>query len=305
MRKRIGVILGALLLTLAVFTGCGSSASENSSTVATSSSSQQIAVKMLNVGQGDAILIQTATQTVLIDTSDLDEQDKLRQELKKAGITKIDKLILSHPHADHIGGVAGVVLKDYPVGEVYDNGMMSKSKVYINYMKMLKQQNIPRKGLVAGDVLDFGSGVTFKVLAPTADLVAKANDKSYKHDPNNESVVGQLIFGDFKMMFTGDAEKAEEQTILAATSNLKSQVLKAGHHGSKTSSSKEFLQAVKPETVLISCGAGNDYGHPHGETMKKFRALNLNIFETDKNGTITVTSDGKTYKVSAEQGGAQ
>jgi competence protein ComEC len=243
---------------------------------------------------------------VLIDTSDLDEQEKLRAELKKAGIKRIDKLILTHPHADHIGGVEGVVLKDYEVGEVYDNGMPSKSKIYTRYMKLLKQKNIKRHGLTAGDELDFGGGVKFKVFAPEKSVVEKGSKTTEGHDPNNESVVGQLIFGDFTMMFTGDAEKAEEEPMVHAYgNNLKSKILKAGHHGSKTSSSAAFLKAVSPEAVLISCGAGNDYGHPHAQTMKRYQMMKLKIFETDKNGTITVKTDGKDYSIVPETGDAQ
>ena len=317
MRKRIGMILGLLLLVMAFLTGCGGNSPAGSSGASSGSGSTAAAaneavpsgtltIKMLNVGQGDAILIQTAEQTVLIDTSDLDEQEKLRNELKKAGVKKIDKLILTHPHADHIGGVEGVVLKDYEVGAVYDDGMPSNSKIYTRYMKLLKQKNIAHQGLKAGDTLDFGNGVMFKVFAPSAELVQKGTAKGYKHDPNNESVVGRLSFGAFSMMFTGDAEADEEKGIVANYSTeLKSNVLKAGHHGSKTSSSAAFLRAVKPEAALISCGAGNDYGHPHKETMKKFQAMKLQIFETDKNGTITVTSDGQTYSIKPEQGDAQ
>ena len=264
-----------------------------------------ITVKVLNIGQGDSILIQTGEKTVLVDTSDVDERDKLRAELKKADVKKIDTIILTHPHADHIGGM-DVLLDEYTVGMVYDNGMPSTSKLYLGYVKKLKEKKIERKGLVAGDRVDLGGGAVFEVLGPSAELVKEGSVKGYKHDPNNESVVGRLVFGDFSMMLTGDAEKKEEKEILASGgAQIKSTILKSGHHGSKTSSSADFLRAVQPEAALISCGVNNDYGHPHKETMKKYHALNIPIYVTAENGTITVTSDGKTYKIVPERGEKQ
>ena len=310
MKRKLSLLMGLMLALTCFLAGCGGQKTADkpaeTSAAATTDAAANMTVKMLNVGQGDAILVQTPQQTVLIDTSDLDEQEKLRAELKKAGVKRIDKLILTHPHADHIGGVEGVVLKDYEVGEVYDNGMPSKSKIYTRYMKLLKQKNIKRHALTAGEELDLGGGVKFKVFAPAKDVVEKGSKTTDNHDPNNESVVGKLIFGDFAMMFTGDAEKVEEEPIVKAYGGeLKSNILKAGHHGSKTSSSADFLRAVNPEAALISCGAGNDYGHPHAQTMKKFHSLKLKIYETDKNGTITVTTDGKTYQIVPETGDAQ
>ncbi|SFT53678.1 competence protein ComEC [Selenomonas sp. GACV-9] len=338
MRKKIGIILGLVMLTIAVLAGCGaatngSSASGESSNVASApaaASPAKLTVKMLNVGQGDAILVQTAEQTVLVDTSDVDERDKLKRELDKAGVRKIDKVILTHPHADHIGGMA-LLLKDYEVGEVYDNGMPSTSKIYINYMKELKAKGIKRHALKDGDVLDFGSGVSFQVMFPSAEIAAAGTEPGYKHDPNNESVVGKLICGEFSMLLTGDAEKEVEEKLLAAHwADLHSTILKSGHHCSATASSVHFLKAVWPETVLISCGAGNDYGHPHPDVLARYLAepkftdrrdgktkktklvkndkgeiLKAKVYETDKNGTITVTTDGNTYEVTAEQGAAQ
>ena len=263
-----------------------------------------ITVKVLNIGQGDSILIQTGEKTVLVDTSDVDERDKLRAELKKADVKKIDTVILTHPHADHIGGM-DVLLDEYTVGMVYDNGMPSTSKLFLGYVKKLKDKHIERKGLVAGDRVDLGGGAVFEVLGPSAALVKEGNVKGYKHDPNNESVVGRLVYGNFSMMLTGDAEKKEEQAILASGSPVQSTILKSGHHGSKTSSTADFLRAVRPEAALISCGVNNDYGHPHKETMKKYHALDIPIYVTAANGTITVTSDGKTYDISVEKGEKQ
>ena len=310
MKKNLRILMAAVLSLSLLLSGCGGSATSNDKAApagqAAVATVQEMTIKMLNVGQGDAILIQTPEQTVLIDTSDLDEQEKLRKELQKAGVKRIDKLILTHPHADHIGGVEGVVLKDYEVDEVYDNGMPSKSKIYTRYMKILKQKNIKRHGLAAGDELDFGGGVKFKVFAPEKAVVEKGSKTTDNHDPNNESVVGKLIYGNFSMMFTGDAEKTEEMPMVNTYGQkLKSMLLKSGHHGSKTSSSKEFLREVDPEAALISCGAGNDYGHPHEQTMKKYRAMKLKIYETDKNGTITVKTDGKNYTIEPEMGDAQ
>jgi competence protein ComEC len=156
------------------------------------------------------------------------------------------------------------------------------------------------------EVLNFGGGVSFKVLSPPKEVVEKGSKSTDNHDPNNESVVGKLIFGNFSMMFTGDAEQQAEKVMVDNfAGDLRSTLLKAGHHGSKTSSSAAFLRAVQPEGVLISCGAGNDYGHPHKQTMKKYQSLKLKIYETDLNGTIVVTSDGKSYKIKPERGDAQ
>ncbi|MCI6284553.1 ComEC/Rec2 family competence protein [Selenomonas sp.] len=300
-----------LCMSLLLLAGCGnqnasgdsaSASGASSASSQTSSVSGTLTVKMLNVGQGDAILIETPEQTVLVDTSDVDERDKLKKELKKAGVKNIDKVILTHPHADHIGGMDVLFDGEYKIGMIYDNGMPSTSKLFTGYLKKAKAQGVKRQGLKAGDVLDLGGGARFEVLSLGADLVKQGQAKGYKHDPNNESVVGRLVFGSFTMLFTGDAEKETEAAILQShRDGVKSLVLKAPHHGSHTSSSKAYLDAVQPEVCLISCGAGNDYGHPHKETLAAYKKIKANVFETDKNGTITITTDGKTYDVKGEK----
>ena len=298
------MILGILMLAIAVLTGCGGSQGTSSSSAAksaTSSSAAQagkdVTIKMLNVGQGDSILIQTAEQTVLIDTSDVDERDKFKRELDKAGVKKIDKVILTHPHADHIGGM-DVLLKDYQVGEVYDNGMPSTSKLYIGYMKQLKSKGIKHTALKAGDVLDFGGGVSFKVFYPTKELVEKGTQKGYKHDPNNESIVGKLTYGDFSMLFTGDAEQpVEEQLLKSDAKDLRSTILNGHPHTDVLarylgqSTYKDRRDGSQKKTKLVK----ND----KGEVYKG------KVYETDKNGTITVTTNGKDYSIKAEEGDAQ
>lgn len=290
---------------------------ENTQTAETNSKPKKqvkgnLKITMLNVGQGDAFLVQTKTQNILIDTSDQDERTKLVNELDKAGVTTFDKIILTHPHADHIGGIEKILKdKKFTVNEVYDNGIASTSKLYLNYMKELKNQKIKHISLTAGTTLDFGDGVTFEVLYPTKDLVDAVNDGSKKTDPNNESVVGRLVYKKFSMMFTGDAEKEVESNIWADNDakKLRSTILKAGHHGSYTASTENFVQTVKPSYVLISAGeptdkrGGNTYGHPHKEPLEIYLANGIpseNILWTWKNGTVTIVSNGKDFSVTPE-----
>ena len=269
-------------------------------------------ITMLNVGQGDAFLIQTETQNILIDTSDIDERSKLVAELDKAGVKNFDKIILTHPHADHIGGLEKI-LKDsnYSVGEIFDNGVASTSKIYLNYMNLIKDKKIKHSTLKTGDNLDFGGGVKFEVLYPTSELVKAVNDGKQKTDPNNESVVGRLVYKNFSMMFTGDAEKIVESNLWADNDSkkLKSVILKSGHHGSYTASTENFLSVVQPEAVLISAGeptdkrGGNTYGHPHVEPLENYLKAGIdekNIFWSWKNGTVIIKTDGKNYSIEPE-----
>lgn len=314
MRKILLSILTILMFTM---TACGgnSSTSNNSTAAATQNKKTvngNLKITMLNVGQGDAFLVQTTKQNILIDTSDQDERTKLVNELDKAGVTTFDKIILTHPHADHIGGIEKILKdKKYTVKEVYDNGIVSTNKLYLNYMKEIKEQNIKHGTLKVGDVLDFGDGVKFNVLYPTKDMVDAVNSGAQKTDPNNESVVGRLVYKNFSVMFTGDAEKPVESNIWADNDakNLRCNILKAGHHGSYTASTENFLKTVKPEYVLISAGepsekrGGNTYGHPHLEPLQNYLAEGIpakNIFWTWKNGTVVIVSDGKDFSVTPE-----
>ena len=321
-------ILVALLLLTFVLSGCGGGKTDggNSGGAAIDSPAEakpvsaDLKITMLNVGQGDAFLIQTKSQNILIDTSDMDERSKLASELEKAGVNTFDKIILTHPHADHIGGVEKLI-KECTVKEIYDNGVAATGKLYQNYMKQIKDSKgkIKHATLVTGDVVDFGDGVKFEVLAPDKSTVKAVNGGNQKTDPNNESVVGRLVYKDFTMMFTGDAEIPEEVAILSSSKdnlqNLKSRVLKAGHHGSRTSldpsnaSSVDFLRLMNPEYVFISAGeptdkrGGNTYGHPHPEPLQAYLNNGIaskNIFWTWKNGTVTLITDGKNISVTPE-----
>lgn len=306
---KVKKILSCLLICFVVMiAGCGAgNKTADSKTAAESkqetASNSVMKVKMLDVGQGDAILVQTQTQTILIDTSDTDETEKLLKSLQDEKIKTIDKLILTHPHADHIGGTK-VVFKNFTVKQIYDNGQPHSSKLYLNYLKTIKEKKIKYKSLRDGDVLDFGSGAKFYVLSPTEKMVKDKGMQDGKVNLNLNSVMGRLVYGKFSMMFTGDAEEETEQALLTRhkASELKSDVLKSGHHGSNTSSSKKFIEAVKPTYAVISCGTGNKYHHPHPSIRKLYKAQHIDFYRTDRNGKITIETNGKTWSISPSKG---
>lgn len=321
MKKFLSALLSAALIT-GLTVGCGGGNEPTAEptpapppitepTTEAASFKGDLTIKMLNVGQGDAILIRTKKQNILIDTSDIDEREKLVAELDKTKIKKLDRVILTHPHADHIGGIERLI-KDgkLNIKEIDDNGMDSTSKIHKNYVSAAEAKGIPIAHLKDGDELDFGGGVKFKVFYPTEQLVTAGAKKSYKHDPNNESIVGKLIYKDFSMLFTGDAEKKVENDLLnsAHREELKSTILKSSHHGSKTAAGADFIKAVAPEYVVISAGepdkeGGNTYGHPHKAALNSYLKNGVDdakIYWTYMNGTITITTDGKNWSVMPE-----
>ena len=288
--KRIMHFAAALLLMVVLFvSGC---AGETKKTApAAGSANGGIVVRMLDVGQGDALLIQQGGETVLIDSGDVGTRDKLVAQLKQSGVQKIDKLIVTHAHADHIGGLEAV-FANFPVQDVYDSAILGTSKLYRDYLKTVKEKKIPFHA--AKDGMDIAVGaahiVFFSLPAPI--------QADGKPDLNNNSVVFRLSLGSFSMLFTGDIEKeAEDKLVGRYGAKLASQVLKVPHHGSRSSSSTEFLQVVKPEAALISLGAGNDYGHPHQAALRRLEQSKAKIWRTDQNGLITVESDGTQYKI--------
>lgn len=271
---------------------CSGCSSNNNNT----NSNDEVKIEVLDIGQGDASLIYTKDEVIMIDTGDVDERDRLEKLLKERNISTIDKLIITHPHADHIGG-AYVVFKNVNVKEIYDNGDATTSKTYQTYLKNIKQKNIAYHQLKAGDTVDFGDGVSFKVFSPTEKMIKNDDDL------NNNSIVGQLRYKDFTMLFTGDSERDAEQNMVKSYGNeLQSDVLKSPHHGSRTSSSDDYLKTVKAKDVIISLAADNEYGHPHKQTLDKYKKYNMNVYRTDQDGTITITTDGSDdYTISKEK----
>lgn len=244
----------------------------------------EVHVTMLNVGQGDSILIETPTQNVLIDAGDVNDANKLHAELESTGVTRFERIILTHPHADHIGGI-DMILGNYEVDEISDNGFASASPLYKKY----HSADVKFSTLRGGTVVDFGNDVVFEVMNPTERLP----------NMNDNSIVGKLKFKDFSMLFMGDAGKTIEEKLLESE-DVSADILKAGHHGSKTASSEDFIGAVDPKAILISAGVNNRFGHPHKAALSNMRTFCGNIFCTRFNGTIKVVSNGSGFNISCD-----
>ena len=316
MKKYLQIICGLILCCTVLLTGCGQGGGQSSDTATNSKAEAkgQLTISMLDIGQGDAVLIQTGAKNILIDTGDDKyyedgkkgkENTQLLTELQKLKIDHIDTLVMTHAHADHIGK-ADKVIAQYGVKELVYNGIPSTSKYFINALKAAKANGAQQVKVKAGDVLDFGNGVSFEIVSPSQSLIDEdtaAIKAKKKVDVNNESVVGRLTFGNFAMLFSGDAEGPVEKDMAASYGKkLKCQVLKAGHHGSKTSSTAEFLKLVQPESVVMSLGVNNQYGHPHEALLNRLQKQGVkNIYRTDANGTITIVSDGSSYSITTEK----
>ena len=279
-RLAAGFLLAAAAAGLA---GCG----EETKAAGETGSSGELAIHVLDIGQGDATLLSKDGKWVLIDSGDVDHRPQMKEYLKQYGVSTISKVIVTHPHADHMGGMLAV-FQTAEIEDIYDDGVPTTTNTYRTYLKNIKAKNIRYHKVGAGDTIPLFDGVNFEVLAPVKTIKNERGEA----DLNNNSVVGRLVYGNFAMMFTGDAEVEEEKTILNSGAAVKSDILKVGHHGSRTSSSAAFVKAVAPKIGIISLGAGNSYGHPHAKTLKTLEKHKVEIFRTDRDGTITVTTTG-------------
>lgn len=285
MMKKLFQWLAALFLAAALAltaSGCGGKKQE------ALPAGSALTVRILDIGQGDAMLLSKDGEWALIDSGDVDHRPEMKKYLKDYGVKKLSKVIITHPHADHVGGMYAV-FQAAEIGEIWDSAVPAATNTYRTYLKQIKARNIPFHKAEAGDVIPLFKDVEFRVAGPVKRIT---EGKKKTPDLNNNSIVGRLTYGGFSMLFTGDAEKAEERTILESGAELRSDVLKAGHHGSRTSTSKEFLRAVSPKAAVISAGAGNSYGLPHKETLTALEKAGVSVYRTDRDGTVTITSDG-------------
>lgn len=246
----------------------------------------ELAVYYFDVGQGDAILLKQNDATMLIDTGDNGMENQLLQQLDALEITQLDVLVCTHYHADHIGGAAEV-LQNIAVDRVLLPSGSANTQTYEDMLDVIDQKGIPTSFPKIGYTGELGEA-DYQVVGPQTE----DNDNQ-----NDNSLMIRFQFGNASFLFTGDGEATEEADILATQHDLPADVLKVGHHGSSTSTSPAFLQAVHPVCAVISCGAGNDYGHPHQETLDKLSEAGVTVYRTDLSGTITMLTDGATIRV--------
>ena len=283
----------------------------------------ELTVRVLDVGpvNGDSILITSPSgKTVLVDAGDATRGKAVVEALKRNNIYQLDYFIATHPHPDHIGGSVEV-FKAVKVLNVIDNGQgpsvtssavpspsnkslksapkkpsarqpPSITKFYDDYKAAVSASGAQYDTARPGTKYDLGGGALLTVLAPSEPFFTKEHMRSGGNEPNANSIVMRLDYGSFSLLLAGDAEEQTEHRLMTKQLDLKSRVLKIGHHGSKYASSEDFLQRVKPEIAIVSCGAWNRYGHPAQSVLDRLRAANVKLYRTDLHGEITITTRG-------------
>lgn len=248
-------------------------------------------VDFIDVGQGDSILIRQGDHAMLIDGGTSECKDDLLNFLKSENIQKFDYIVGTHPHEDHIGSLDDVV-NAYDFDTILFPKVTTTTKTFENLVNAVKNKNKKFTTPVSGNEYTLGDA-KFKILAPSSD--------SYQ-SLNNYSIVIKLTYGENTFMFTGDAETLSETEMLNSFDDLTADVLKIGHHGSTTSTSKKFLNAVNPKYAVISVGKDNTYNHPTKTTMNKLEELKIPVYRTDEEGTIECVSNGKDITFNVEPG---
>ena len=252
------------------------------------SAEENFQMHFIDVGQALSVLVECDGQFMLYDGGNVDDGSLVVSYLQNQGVEELQYVFCSHAHEDHVGGLAAA-LAYFPANHVYSPVTEASTKCFQNFIKYTQQQGLQVEVPAVGTVWQLGSA-TVQLLGPI---------KQY-NDTNDTSLVLRIDYGSTSFLLTGDMESDAERDLVESGANLKADVLQVGHHGSSTSSSYIFMNAVLPEMGIISCGANNKYGHPHEETLSILRDAGVDTYRTDLLGTITIGSDGSNYTVFSE-----
>lgn len=294
MMKKLALLLSLLFAA----TGCGSEmaaeAAEPQAQQAATAEASALEVHFIDVGQADCALLVSNGHYMIIDGGNNDDADTIVSYLKEQGVETLDAVVGTHPHEDHIGSL-DTIINSFDVEAVYMPKIMHTSQTFEDVLDAIANKGLQIKSPDPGDTFSF-NGLPVEVLGPQQEY----------SDFNNNSIVLKVAAGETKFLFTGDAEEAAEKDILNAGCDLQADVLKVGHHGSSTSTSDAFLQAVSPKYAVISVGTGNKYGHPENVTLDKLKNIGAEVYRTDLQGTVICSTDGEaiTFRCTGANGGS-
>ena len=277
--KKVRIVCLIILCLLVV--GCSSPFVETDNKASASTfSGDTLRVNYIDVGQGDSIFIELPNkETMLIDAGEAYEADNVINYIKNLGISKIDYIVGTHPHTDHIGGLEEVI-NTFVVGSIYMPKATSTSKTYLDLLTTISDKGLKVKNAKSGVVVLDENDLKLEFIAPNSDSYSELN---------NYSAVLKLTYLDNKFLFMGDAETLSEDEV---TSDVDADVIKVGHHGSDSSSSLEFVKKVSPEYAIIMVGEGNSYNHPYQSIIDRYLSVGANVLRTDLDGNIVCDSDG-------------
>ncbi len=256
----------------------------------------ELRVDFISVGQGDASLITgPGGKRVLIDGGPSPAGPALAAFVCRRGGGPVDLVLLTHRHADHLGGLASVIA-DCGARLFMDAPFPHPSPGYAALLRLIAGRHIPVRQAETGRVIDMGGGARLTLLGPPQPAITGS-----RSDVNSNSVVARLDFGSVSVLFAADAESPTEAWLLASGADVRATVLKVPHHGSRYSSTPRFLQAVRPEVAVVSAGTGNDYGHPAPPTLQRLAKIGARIFRTDTDGHVALTTDGQHYQMGTKR----
>ncbi len=276
MHKKYLQLLSLLCALAFLFTGC-----YFLEDVTPPPSMDSVEVHFIDVGQGDSILIRSPHGDALIDTGESKNYPALKKYLKDNGVKNLALCVATHPHSDHIGSMDRIV-SDFEIEKLIMPDVVHTSATYERLVDAIMEKGLKATKAKGGDSFTIGE-LAFTVVAP--------NSKEYD-ELNNYSAVIKIEYGQTSFLFTGDAEEISENEILSKDFDISADVLKLGHHGSKTSTGENFLKAVSPKYAVIMCGKDNTYGHPTQKILKRLASNNITTYRTDEMGTIIIKTDG-------------